>query len=214
VQGVFLTELHKEEKLSKTHFRQVFLDRKKQIPFGLAVLFGNLAPEGALFCVNGVRSQWLASSGPVRVFKSEKACEQALLNKKIKKGDVLVLQYCGPRGAPGMTPMGRIKNALEKAGLVESVMILTDGRLEELGKTPAIVHVCPEAALRGPFAVLQDGDQVSWNFYEKSLGVRLTDTEIKVRLSCWKEPDIPCQDHFLKRYYRHCSSAAQGAVFL
>lgn len=212
VMGKNIIEIAKEYSAAKSFMKSNAMEKIGSRHHGMAVLFGNLAREGALFRAGIVKENWLAGSGPVKVFKSEKSCVEAILSKTIKKGDVLVIQYAGPRGSPGMPPLNQIKDALEKKGLEESVMILTDGRANLSGKTPAIVHVSPEAAAGSPFSILQDGDVVNWNFSEKSLMVRLTETEIKVRLSRWKEQSQEKKNSFLYRYSKYSSSSAYGAI--
>jgi dihydroxy-acid dehydratase len=209
VQGKGISDIIKENGSTRSLFRHNVTDKKIQT--GMAVLSGNLARDGALFRTSGLKSQWLSSSGPAKVFTSLKACEEAVRSKKIKKGDVIVLPYCGPRGAPGM-PCLQLKDLLEKHGLEDSVMIITDGRPDVLGKTPAIVQIVPEAAVGGPLAAIQDGDMISWNFAQRSLIVRLTETEIKVRLSRWKETKPWPENSFLNHYSRYALSSALGAV--
>ena len=111
-----------------------------------------------------------------------------------------------------MPVMGGPTEALREKNLEESVAILTDGRLKDTGKTCAIVHMSPEAAVGSPLSILQDGDGVQWNFQEKSLHVRLTDTEIRVRLSRWKEQEQKMQNSFLGRYLKYSSSSVLGAT--
>lgn len=207
VMGKNLVELAKEN-----HGRSSFkLDRPFRKEAALAVLFGNLAKEGALFRASGLKDASLSGSGPCRVFNAENTCMEAILEKKIKKGDVIVLRYCGPRGSPGMPWLSGVKEALEKKGLEESVMILTDGRVNISGKTPSIVHVAPEAAVGSTLSVLQDNDVVTWDFNLRSLTVRLTETEIKVRLSRWKEQEKNMRNSFLYRYSKYSSSSSYGA---
>ena len=181
---------------------------------GLGVLFGNLAREGAIFRVAGLKESSLVSSGPARVFDSEAACRSAIASKKIKKGEVIVLRYAGPKGSPGMPSLDAVERAIEDRGLGDSVVFLTDGRLTSSGRTPAFVHVSPEAAAGSALSVLQDGDIIFWNFFDKALSVRLTDTEIKVRLSRWKEQEKNMRNSFLYRYSKYTSSSSYGATLV
>lgn len=181
---------------------------------GLAILFGNLSAEGAVFRTSGLKEQWLTASGPARVFNSEADCVSAIVNKKIKKGDVIVLRYCGPKGSPGMPSLDAVPHALGERELEDQVAVLTDGRMNPSGKTPAFVHVSPEAALGSALSVVQDGDLIFWNFNERSLSVRLTDTDIKVRLSRWREQEKNMRNSFLFRYSKYSSSSSSGATLV
>ena len=169
---------------------------------------------GALFRVAGLKENWLSNSGIAKVFDLEEQCIKALRSKKIKKGDLLVLRYCGPKGSPGMPVLSGLKDALETSGLEESVAILTDGRVLLSGKTPAFVHLAPEAAVGSALSIVEDGDLVSWNFFNRSLSLRLTDTEIKVRLSRWKEQEKNMKNSFLYRYCKYVSPSSLGATLI
>lgn len=181
---------------------------------GLKILYGSLAKDGALFRVSALKENWLSYSGKVKVFNSEAGCVEAVLNKKIKKGELLAVRYSGPKGTPGMPPLEGLKAALASMNLEEDVAILTDGRMPNSGKTPVISHISPEAAVGGAFSILEDGDIVNWNFLEGALTARLTETEIKVRLSRWKAPSPEPKNSFLHRYLKHVSSTAQGAKLI
>lgn len=111
-----------------------------------------------------------------------------------------------------MAPLKESLEVLREKGLEESVALLTDGRISKGGKTPAIVHISPEAAVGGPLSIIQDGDIVQWNLEEKSLHLRLTDTEIRVRLSRWREQDLGLTQSLLGRYLKYSSSSALGAT--
>ena len=181
---------------------------------GLKILYGSLAKEGALFRVSALKENWLSYSGKVKVFNSQAACIEAVLNKKIKKGEILAVRYAGPRGTPGMPALEGLKAALSTMDLEEYVAILTDGRMPNSGKTPVISHICPEAAVGGAFSILEDGDTIIWNFLEGTLTARLTETEIKVRLSRWKAQTSEPKNSLLHRYLKHVSSTVQGAKLI
>lgn len=181
---------------------------------GLAILYGNLAAEGAVFRTAGLKDHWLAACGAAKVFNSEAECVAAILGKKVKKGDVIVLRYCGPKGGPGMPSLDAVPHALEERGLEDHVAILTDGRISASGRTPAFVHAAPEAAVGSALSVLQDGDVIFWNFNERALTVRLTDTDIKVRLSRWREQEKNMRNSFLFRYSKYSSSSSSGATLV
>lgn len=208
VLGKNIFELAKEMSYSRSPFKMDHPVKKQR---GLAIISGNLAREGAIFRASGLKDASLAGSGPVRVFNSETECVDAVLAKKIKKGDVLALRYCGPRGSPGMPRLASLAKALDERGLDDSIMILTDGRLQLPGHIPAIVHISPEAAIGSALSILQDGDVVLWSFADKYLTVRLTETEIKVRLSRWKAQDKIMKNTFLYRYSKYSSSSSYGA---
>ncbi len=208
VMGKNIAELAREMSYSKSPFK---VDHPVKKQRGLAIISGNLAREGAIFRVAGLKDAALTGSGPARVFNSEGECVSAIMAKKIKKGDVLVLRYCGPRGSPGMPRLASLTRALDERNLNDSVMILTDGRVNLPGHIPAIVHISPEAAIGSALSVLQDGDSVLWSFADKYLTVRLTETEIKVRLSRWKAQDKNMKNTFLYRYSKYSSSSSYGA---
>ena len=211
VMGKNIAEIAKENSALRSPFK-AGLHAQRKPGTGLAVLFGNLAQEGALFRASGLKESWMAGSGPARVFSSEDAAVEAVRAKKVKKGEVVVVRYCGPRGRPGMPPLWALPRALEDAGLDDAVMLLTDGRLGYPGPLPAIVHVSREAAVGSPLSIVHDGDMIFWNHNDKSLTLRLTETEIKVRLSRWKEQDKNMRNSFLYRYAKYSSSSALGAI--
>lgn len=209
--GKNIIEVARENSSRREAFKAVPPSKKQG---GVAVLFGNLAREGALFRVTGLKEHWLSGSGTAKVFDMEAECIQALRSKKIKKGELLVLRYCGPKGSPGMPYLSALKDAMAEAGLEESVAVLTDGRVILSGKTPAFVHVSPEAAVGSALSVMEDGDVVTWNFFSRTLSLRLTDTEIKVRLSRWKEQGKNMKNSFLYRYCKYASPSSLGATLV
>jgi dihydroxy-acid dehydratase len=176
----------------------------------LVVLRGNLAPEGAVAKVAGLKRRSI--TGPARVFESEEECFQAIQARKIQAGDVVVLRGVGPAGAPGMPEMLAITAALVGQGLGESVGLLTDGRFS--GGTHGMVagHVAPEAIRGGPIALVRDGDLVTLDGDAKRLDVRLDEAELGRRRAAWRAP-APRETHgVLARYARTVRSAAEGAV--
>ncbi len=211
VMGRNLIEFARDAASVKSPFKISNPNRKHG---GLSILFGNLAAEGAVFRVAGLKEQWISASGPAKVFNSEAECVSAIQNKKVKKGDVIVLRYCGPKGSPGMPSLDMVPHALEEKGLEDQVVIVTDGRMNASGSTPAFVHVAPEAAVGSALSVVQDGDIIFWNFNERSLTVRLTDTDIKVRLSRWREQEKNMRNSFLFRYSKYSSSSSSGATLV
>ena len=177
---------------------------------GLAILHGNLAPEGAVVKIAGKKV--LTFKGPARVFDSEEDAFDAVEHGRIKAGDVVIIRYEGPRGGPGMREMLGVTGALVGAGLGESVALLTDGRFS--GATHGLMagHVAPEAADRGPIAAIKDGDTVVFDVPNRQLRAELSDEEIASRLSSWKAPVPRFTTGVMAKYARLVSSASLGAV--
>jgi len=177
---------------------------------GLAILRGNLAPEGCVVKVAGhVRRR---HSGPARVFEGEEAAMAAVTGGQIKAGDVVVIRNEGPAGGPGMREMLSVTAAINGAGLGDDVALLTDGRFS--GATHGLMagHVAPEAARGGPIAALADGDEVTFDVDQRRLDVALSDTEIAERVAAYQPPESPDLTGVLRKYARVVSSAAQGAI--
>jgi dihydroxy-acid dehydratase len=180
-------------------------------PLGhLAILRGNLAPEGAVAKITGVKSPRM--SGPARVFDSEELCLDAILSGGIKAGDVIVIRYEGPRGGPGMREMLAPTSAIIGAGLGDSVGLITDGRFS--GGTFGLVvgHVAPEAAVGGPIALVREGDLITIDATASRLEVRLTDAELTERRARWVPPAPRYQAGVLAKYARAVSSSSTGAI--
>jgi dihydroxy-acid dehydratase len=176
----------------------------------LAILRGNLAPEGAVAKITGVKSPRM--TGPARVFDSEERCLDAILSGSIKPGDIVVIRYEGPRGGPGMREMLAPTAAIIGAGLGDSVGLITDGRFS--GGTFGLVvgHVAPEAAVGGPIALICEGDRITIDAVSSSLDVRLTDTELKERRDRWVPPAPRYESGVLLKYARAVSSSSTGAI--
>ena len=176
----------------------------------LAVLRGNLAPEGAVAKITGVAAPRIV--GPARIFESEEACLEAILAGRIRPGDVVVIRYEGPRGGPGMREMLAPTSAIIGAGLGDSVALITDGRFS--GGTYGLVvgHVAPEAAVGGPLALLEDGDLVTIDAEARVLEVDVCRDELARRRSEWTPPPVRYTAGVLAKYARLVSSASLGAV--
>ena len=176
----------------------------------LAVLKGNLAPEGAVLKTAGVHN--LRHQGPARVFDGEEAAMKEILKGRIRAGDVVVIRYEGPKGGPGMREMLAVTGAIQGEGLGDKVALLTDGRFS--GATHGLMagHVAPEAAVGGPIAALQEGDWVTVDAVKRELSVRLSKQEIAARLKRWSPPPPRFASGALAKYARLVSSAARGAV--
>jgi dihydroxy-acid dehydratase len=176
----------------------------------LAVLRGNLAPEGSVAKITGVKSPRI--TGPARVFESEEACLEAILAARVRPGDVLVIRNEGPRGGPGMREMLAPTSAIIGAGLGDSVGLITDGRFS--GGTYGLVvgHVAPEAAVGGPIALVRDGDEITIDADRRLLAVDLSDRELERRRAQWTPPPPRYTAGVLFKYMRQVSSASLGAV--
>ncbi len=176
----------------------------------LAVLRGNLAPEGSVAKITGVKQRRI--TGPARIFESEEACLEVILAGGIRPGDVLVIRYEGPRGGPGMREMLAPTSAIIGAGLGDSVALITDGRFS--GGTYGLVvgHVAPEAAVGGPIALVQEGDSITIDADERLLSLGVGDDELARRRSAWHPPAPRYTAGVLHKYARQVSSASLGAV--
>ena len=181
---------------------------------GLAILFGSLAPDGAVIKIGAVPSHMRHFRGPARLFESEEAASAGILNGQVKPGDVVVIRYEGPRGGPGMQEMLGPTAQLQGMGLGDSVALVTDGRFSGGSRGVSIGHVSPEAAAGGPLAAVQEGDLIEIDLDARRLDLLVEPAEVQRRLAALPpyEPDIPSR--WLRRYARLVSSASTGAVFL
>ncbi|MCJ7769631.1 MAG: dihydroxy-acid dehydratase [Dehalococcoidales bacterium] len=180
---------------------------------GLAILFGNLAPEGAVVKRSAVADEMMVHSGSARVFNSEDEATNAIMTGKIKKGDVLVIRYEGPKGGPGMREMLTPTSMLSGMGMEKEVALITDGRFSGATRGAAIGHVSPEAACRGPIAAITNGDIIKIDIPNNRLDVELSDKEINERLARLGEFKPRIKSGYLKRYTEKVTSASRGAVF-
>jgi dihydroxy-acid dehydratase len=179
---------------------------------GLSVLFGNLAPDGAVVKTGGVTASMKQHSGPARIYNSQEAAMSGILAGEVQPGEVVVIRYEGPRGGPGMQEMLSPTSAIMGMGLGDQVALITDGRFSGGTRGACIGHVSPEAAARGPIAALEDGDVIEIDISRRTLNVRLSAETIQTRLA-----DLPpfkprTQSTWLKRYARMVTSASTGAV--
>jgi dihydroxy-acid dehydratase len=180
---------------------------------GLAILTGNLAPDGAIVKQAAVSEEMLTHSGPARIFDSEETVFAAIMDAKIKKGDVIVVRYEGPKGGPGMREMLSPTSALAGMEMDKDVALITDGRFSGASRGSAIGHVSPEAAAKGPIAAIREGDIIKIDIPNKTLNVELTDDEIRKRLAELPEFEPKIKTGYLARYMQMVSSADKGAVF-
>ncbi len=179
---------------------------------GIAILKGNLAPQGAVVKQAAVVMDMLIHEGPARIFDSEEEAVKAILEGKINSGDVIVIRYEGPKGGPGMREMLNPTSALAGMGLDGSVALVTDGRFSGGTRGAAVGHVSPEAAAGGPIGIIKEGDCISINIPEKTIEVRLSEDEMAERKKEWEPKKSFLEHGYLARYAQRVTSAAQGAV--
>ena len=177
---------------------------------GIAVLKGNLAPNGSVVKQAAVNQDMLTHQGPARVFNSEEETTKAIFQGKIQEQDVIVIRYEGPRGGPGMREMLNPTSAISGMG-IKSVALITDGRFSGGTRGPCIGHVSPEAMSNGPIAVVEDGDIIKIDIPQRKLELMVSEDEIKQRLQNIKHPEKPLKG-WLARYSKMASSADEGAV--
>jgi dihydroxy-acid dehydratase len=179
---------------------------------GLAILKGNLAPNGCVVKTAGVPDSMLTNSGPAVIFESqEEACE-GILAGKVKAGDVVVVRNEGPKGGPGMQEMLNPTSYIVGAGLVESVALITDGRFSGGSRGASIGHISPEAAVGGPIGLLRDGDTIEIDIPSNKINVRLSEAELAERRKSWKPPRPRITTGYLAKYASMATSADTGAV--
>lgn len=187
------------------------IDKPHRSSGGIAILRGNLAPNGGVVKESAVQEDMLVFEGSAKVFNSEQEAVDAILGNKIKDGDVVVIRYEGPRGGPGMREMLSPTSLITGMGL--KVALLTDGRFSGATQGACIGHICPEAASDGPIGLLKDGDKILINIPERSLNVALTDEEMAERRKNLQKPEPRETKGYLARYAKLVSDASLGAVF-
>jgi dihydroxy-acid dehydratase len=180
---------------------------------GLNMLFGNLAPEGAVVKSGAVDPSMLTHTGPARVFESEEDATTAIMSRNFKSGDVLVIRYEGPKGGPGMREMLTPTSLLSGMGMDKEVAMITDGRFSGGSRGAAIGHISPEAAVKGPIAALRDGDIIKIDIPNHKLEVELSEEDIKQRVDDLPRFEPRVTHGYLKRYAEQVTSASTGAVF-
>ncbi len=179
---------------------------------GIAILYGNLAPDGSVVKQSGVLPGMMKNKGRARVFESEEAATKAIMSRKIKSGDVIVIRYEGPKGGPGMREMLTPTSAVCGMGMDSSVALITDGRFSGGTRGAAVGHVSPEAAEGGPIALINEGDTISIDIPKRKIELLVSDEELEKRAAKWKKPKPSIDYGYLGRYAKMVSSAAQGAV--
>ena len=179
---------------------------------GIAVLYGNLAPQGAIVKQSAVVPQMQCHVGPAKVFNREEEVRDFLLAKKVVPGDVLVVRYEGPKGGPGMRELSIPAAMLIGMGLGDSVAMLTDGRFSGATRGPCIGHICPEAAEDGPLALVEDGDEIVIDIPRRVLDIKVSEEELKRRRLAWHPAKEVVSKGFLSFYRQHVGSADKGAI--
>lgn len=179
---------------------------------GIAIMRGNLAPDGGVVKQSAVAGEMLCNTGTARVYDSEEAAVESILNGLIKPGDIVVIRYEGPRGGPGMREMLNPTSALVGMGLDKSVALITDGRFSGGTKGAAIGHISPEAAHGGPIALVREGDRILIDIPGKKIDLLISEDEFARRKSEWKVPSHKVNTGYLARYASYVSSADQGAI--
>lgn len=189
------------------------LDKPYHREGGIAILRGNLAPEGAVIKQSAVPEKMREFEGKARVFDSEEAAMKDIMAGEIKAGDVIVIRYEGPKGGPGMREMLAPTSAVVGMGLSDSVALLTDGRFSGGTKGPCIGHISPEAMEGGPIAIVREGDRIQVSISERRVDLLVAEEEVKERLAQWEKPAPKVTGGWLARYVRSVTSAGKGAVF-
>jgi len=179
---------------------------------GIAVLYGSLAPKGSVIKQSAVSPKMMQFTGTAKVFENEESAMKAILNKKIKSGDVVVIRYEGPKGGPGMREMLSPTSAIVGMGLHESVALITDGRFSGGTSGPCIGHVSPEAAAGGPIAIVKNGDKIKIDIPNRTVDLLVSKQEIAKRMKTLKHPKKPPLKGYHAKYHRMVTSGDRGAV--
>jgi dihydroxy-acid dehydratase len=179
---------------------------------GIAILWGNLAPEGAVVKAAAVGPEMARHRGPARVFDSEEAALESILGGGIRAGDVVVIRGEGPSGGPGMREMLMPTSALAGMGLDDKVALLTDGRFSGATRGAAVGHISPEAVSGGPIALVEEGDEIELDIPGRQLTLRVSETELSQRQQNWSPSGARVSGGYLARYAAMVSSASEGAI--
>lgn len=179
---------------------------------GLAILFGNLAPNGTVVKRSACAKELLHHTGPARVFNDESEAMAAVQNQKIKAGDVVVIRYEGPKGGPGMREMLAVTAALAGQGLDKQVALITDGRFSGATRGASLGHCSPEAAVGGPIALVEEGDLIELDINNYKITLKVSDEELAARKAKWVAPEPKVKEGYLARYAKLVSSADKGAI--
>ena len=204
------------ENLTKVKVRDHEIIRSTDNPYhekgGIAILYGNLAPDGAVVKQSAVADEMLTHSGPARVYNSESEAQEAILSGKINPGDVIVIRNCGPKGGPGMPEMLSPTSAIIGMGLGKSVALITDGRFSGGTQGACLGHVSPEAAVGGPIGLIKEGDTIYIDIPAKSIQLEVEDDELERRRQDWQPPEPNITTGYVARYAKQVTSGSTGAV--
>jgi dihydroxy-acid dehydratase len=204
------------ENLAKVMVRDHEIIRSTDNPYhdkgGIAVLYGNLAPDGAVVKQTAVADEMLTHTGPARVFNSESEAQEAILSGRINAGDVVVIRNCGPKGGPGMPEMLSPTSAIIGMGLGKSVALITDGRFSGGTQGACLGHVSPEAAVGGPIGLVKEGDTIYIDIPAKSIQLEVEDDELERRRQDWQPPEPNITTGYVARYAKQVTSGSTGAV--
>jgi dihydroxy-acid dehydratase len=204
------------ENLSSVHVHDHEIIRPIDNPYhakgGIAVLYGNLAPDGAVVKQSAVADEMLIHEGPARVYNSEEEAQSAILGKEINPGDVVVIRYCGPKGGPGMPEMLSPTSAIIGMGLGKSVALLTDGRFSGGTQGACLGHISPEAALGGPIGLVKEGDTIHIDIPANKIEIKVDNTELESRRQNWQPPEPKITTGYVARYSGLVTSGSTGAV--
>ena len=179
---------------------------------GIAVLFGNLAPDGTVVKRSACAPELMKHTGPARVFNDESEAMDAVQKRQINPGDVVVIRYEGPKGGPGMREMLAVTAALAGQGLDKQVALITDGRFSGATRGASLGHCSPEAADGGPIALVEEGDKITLDINNYKITLEVSDEELAKRKAAWKAPAPKVTKGYLARYAKLVSSADKGAV--
>jgi dihydroxy-acid dehydratase len=187
-------------------------DNPYHVKGGIAVLYGNLAPDGAVVKQSAVADEMLVHEGPARVFNSEDEAQTAILGAKINPGDVVVIRYCGPKGGPGMPEMLSPTSAIIGMGLGKSVALLTDGRFSGGTQGACLGHISPEAAVGGPIGLVKEGDIIHIDIPAKKIELKVDNAELENRRKEWQPPEPKITSGYIARYTKLVTSGSTGAI--
>ncbi|NVM22743.1 MAG: dihydroxy-acid dehydratase [Desulfobacterales bacterium] len=211
-----VTGMAVKEDIKDSRIRDKSIIRSLERPYhkegGLAVLFGNMASSGCVVKQSAVVQRMLRHQGPARVFDTEEDATSAIMAGRIKKGNVVVIRYEGPKGGPGMREMLMPTSAIAGMGLDADVALITDGRFSGGTRGAAIGHVSPEAMAGGPIAIVKDGDTISIDIPKRRITLKVPEKEIEARLSKWRPRKPKISKGYMRRYAHVVSSGGEGAV--
>jgi dihydroxy-acid dehydratase len=213
VSGQTIYENYKDISV-KNHKVIAPIDKPHHEVGGLAALFGNIAEKGSIVKQSAVAPEMLQHKGPARVFDSEDDAYKAIIDGQIKKGDVVVIRYEGPKGGPGMREMLLPTSAIAGMGLDKEVALITDGRFSGATRGAAIGHVSPEAMSGGAIALIAEGDTIAIDIKNKTLNLEVEAAELEKRRAKWQPPQPKIKTGYMARYARLVTSADQGAVLI